>query len=163
MKIIHLISYSVILIVLAGCASGSASNSANVATPTLGDPAQAKIAEAAASISHSLVNLAEIQQAVTPPPSTYQPPDPATYGMANLVSIDWAGPIEPLVNQIAEATGYQVRVLGNEPAVPIMVFIFAKNQRIGDILRNAGFQCHDKANIVLYPKSRTIELRYAEV
>lgn len=163
MKFVLPIIYIAMVLSIHGCTQGKASESANVVPLGLGDPAEAKIAEAAQSVSNSLINLAEIQQAVTPPPPTYQIPDPATYGMANLVSMDWAGPILPLVNQIAEATGYNVRVLGTEPAVPIMVFIAAKNQRIGDILRNAGFQCHDKASIVVFPKSRIIELRYAEV
>lgn len=148
-----------LMILLAGCI-GSATESIQVAPLPGPDPAQAKLAEAASSISQSLLNLAEIQQANTPPPPGYASPNPASYGMANLVSIDWAGPIEPIVNQIARATGYQVRVLGNPPAVPIMIFIAAKNTPIGNVLRDIGFQSHQKATIVVFPNSKVIELRY---
>lgn len=131
--------------------------------PALGrDPAEAQLAEAASSVSQSLVNLNKIQEAVTPPPPTFVPPDPANYGMANLVSIDWSGPIEPLIQQIAEATGYKVRIIGNQPAIPVMVYISAKNTPIGDVLRDAGYQCNDKADIVVFPSTKVIELRYAK-
>lgn len=147
------------VVLLSACAS---STTQPVVDPTLGhDPAEAQLAEAATAVSKSLTSLNEIQQAVTPPPSNFQPPDPASYGMANLVSIDWAGPIEPLLTQIANASGYRVRILGKEPAVAIMIYIDEKNKPLGDILRNAGYQCADKANIVVYPKAKVIELRYA--
>lgn len=133
-----------------------------VVDPTLGpDPAEAKLAEAASSVSKSLINLAEIQEAVTPKPKTYQPADPASYGMADLVSIDWSGPIEPLVEQIAKSTGYKVRTLGSEPAIPVMVFVTAHNAPLGNVLRDAGYQAGDKANVVVYPNTKIIELRYA--
>jgi defect-in-organelle-trafficking protein DotD len=143
-----------------GCITGPATESVQTATLPAPDPAQAKLAEAASSISRSLSNLAEIEQATTPPPPSYAPPNPATYGMANLVSIDWAGPVQPLVSQIAKATGYQVRVLGNPPPVPIMVFVSVKDMQIGNVLRDVGFQTHQKASIVVFPNSRVIELRY---
>lgn len=152
-------------LLLAGCASYADQKPLD---PTLGldpalgqDPAEAQLAEAAVSVSQSLTHLSEIQQAVTPPPPNFQPPDPASYGMANLVSIDWAGPIEPLVTQIGNSTGYTVRVIGNEPAVPIMVYLSEKDTPIGQVLRNAGYQCAEKASIVLFPKTKVIELRYA--
>lgn len=90
------------------------------------------------------------------------PPDPATYGMSNLVSIDWGGPVEPLVAQIAASSGYKIRVLGNPPAVPVMVFLSVKNVPLGNVLRDIGFQVNTKANIVVFPRSKVIELRYAK-
>lgn len=131
--------------------------------PALGrDPAEAQLAEAATSVSKSLTSLNAIQQAATPPKYNPDPPDPASYGMANLVSLDWSGPIEPLVQQIAASTGYHVNIVGRAPAVPIIVSIAEKDTPIGIILRNAGYQCRNQADIVVYPKTRTIELRYVE-
>jgi defect in organelle trafficking protein DotD len=153
------------LFLLSACASNAQRNALDpslLTDPTLGkDPAEAQLAEAATSVSKSLSNLNEIQQAVTPVPQTFQPPDPTAYGMANLVTIDFSGPIEPLLNQIANASGYRVRVLGSTPAIPVMVYVDAKNTPLGDVLRNAGYQCGDKANIVIFPKTKIIELRYA--
>lgn len=154
---------SLLVLLLAACASSAQQSTVDPAQdPALGhDPAEAQLAEAATSVSKTLTNLQEIQQAVTPMPTNFQPPDPASYGMANLVSMNWAGPIEPLVTQIATATGYSVKVIGDEPAVPIMVYLSEKNTPIGDVLRDAGYQCNEKADIIVFPKTKVIELRYA--
>ncbi len=39
-------------------------------------------------------------------------PNPASYGMAQQVSIDWSGPVEPLLKQLANASGYRLRSIG---------------------------------------------------
>lgn len=125
------------------------------------DPAETKLAEAADSVSRSLQSLAENQQALYPKPKQYKEPDLADYGMSNLTSMNWSGPIEPLVAQIAKATGYSLRVSGVQPAIPVLVSINAKNVPLGQILRDAGYQCGDKADIVVFPRSKVIELLYA--
>ena len=63
------------------------------------DPAMTQLAEAATSVSQSLNTLAAIQKARTP---AYQKrlPNPATYGMTDIVSLDWSGPVEPLLKII---------------------------------------------------------------
>lgn len=148
------------LCVLFGCTAPQAGIPAG--DPTVGtDPAEATLAEAATSVSKSLISLDQMQQATTPLPPTYQPADPAAYGMANQVTIDWNGPIEPLLTQVANATGYSVNILGKAPSLPILVTVIARNQPIGEVLRNAGYQCGDKADIVIFPNTKIIELRYA--
>lgn len=146
---------------LGGC-GGGASQIKSVATQVSPDPAFAKLAEAANVSSRSMLNLAEIELAVSPPPPEYHPVDLATFGMANLVSVDWAGPVQPIVQRIANAAGYQLKTFGIEPAVPIFVYVNVKNKPIGDVLRDVGYQCHRKASVVVYPETRVIELRYAE-
>lgn len=124
--------------------------------------AQAQLAEAAAVISKSLVQLEKIQQAATPALHPITPPDPASYGMADLASVDWSGPVKPILEKIALSTTYKVKVLGNAPPIPILVTVYMHNQPLGDILRNIGFQCGHKADVVVYPQRRVIELRYAK-
>lgn len=124
------------------------------------DAAQIKLAEAATSVSHSLEKLAAMEKAVHPSIKLPAPPDPASIGMARLASVDWTGPVEPLVRRIAAVTGYRVRVLGRPLAIPALVSISAKNTPLADILRDAIFQVAKKANIVVYPGSRVIEIRY---
>lgn len=125
------------------------------------DKAEAQLAEAAASASQSLVVLAEVQQAASNK-SLAAPVDPSTYGMGQSVTIDWTGPIEPLIKKIAGVTHYQFRVLGKEPAAPIVVIAHYRNTPIGEVLRNAGYQCGKRANVVIFPNSRVIELRYQQ-
>jgi defect in organelle trafficking protein DotD len=123
---------------------------------------QASLAEASYSVSRSIVDLAETAQAAHPLPALAPPPSPASYGMGGLTTIDWSGPVEPLLRQIAIASNYRLRVLGTEPAIPVIVTLYVKNVMLGDILRDVGYQCGRRAAVVVYPESLVIELRYAK-
>ncbi len=122
----------------------------------------ASLAEASYSVSRSLVDLAETAQAAHPIPKLAPPPAPATYGMGMATSVDWSGPVEPLLKQMAQSSDYRLRVLGSAPAIPIIVTVYAKNEMLGDVLRNVGYQCGRRASVVVFPESRVIELRYAK-
>jgi defect in organelle trafficking protein DotD len=124
--------------------------------------AETKLAITAASVSKSLQELAEIDRATHPRAILPSPVEPDMIGMGQLGSIDWSGPVGPLVKKIAEATNYKFKVLGTSPAIPILVSITAKNVPLADILRDASFQCGNRANIVTYPASKIIELRYTK-
>lgn len=122
--------------------------------------AQNKLAETAAAVSNSLEQLAEIEKAVHPHAKIPPPPSPESLGMAQYVSIDWVGPIAELVHKIAKASHYHVKILGREPAVPVIVAIKAKNKPLADVVRNISFQAQRQATLAVYPRSKIIELRY---
>lgn len=130
--------------------------------PPGGDPASTQLALAARSVTSSLTTLEGINKAENP---DYEKrlPDPRTFGMGQLASIDWTGPIGPLVEKLADASGYRFRVLGTSPAIPIIVAIHAENLPLSVILRNADYQAGQKAYITVYPQQGAIELRYASV
>jgi defect-in-organelle-trafficking protein DotD len=67
-----------------------------------------------------------------------------------------------LLRQIARAANYRVRVLGTAPAIPVIVTIYEKRVKLGDALRDVGYQCGRRATVVIFPESRVIELRYAK-
>lgn len=146
---------------LAGCATEP---KVAIISSNLGaQVAETKLADAATSVSQSLQELAAMERAEHPRARLPVPVVPDQIGMGQLASLDWTGPVGPLVNKIAHASHYQVHVLGTAPAIPILVSITAKDTPLADILRDAGFQCGKKANIVVYPASRIIELRYAKL
>lgn len=147
-------------VLITGCAPPRAQTQIVSSDGGLDDTAQIKLAEASASVSHSLVELAEIEKAVHPGARIPAPPDPAAIGMSRLASVNWTGPVEPLIRKIAAITHYRVRILGRRPAIPALVFINAKNTPLADILRDASFQVQKKAEVALYPRSRVIEIRY---
>lgn len=126
------------------------------------DTTDTSLAQASYSVSRSIVSLSETAQAAHPLPKLDPPPSPDTYGMGGLTSVDWSGPVEPLLCQIAQATNYRLRVLGTRPGIPVLVSIYAKNMMMADILRDVGYQCGRRAAVVVYPESRVIELRYAK-
>ncbi len=122
--------------------------------------AQTKLAEAAVSVSDSLNQLAAIEKANSPKSKLSTPWDADRIGLGALASVDWTGPIEPLVLRLANAGNYKFRVVGRKPAIPVLVAVYATNMPIADILRDANLQAEKKADIVIYPSRRTIELRY---
>jgi defect-in-organelle-trafficking protein DotD len=156
MKTLVLANY-LILLSLALCAC------APTVAPQSGlDGADASLAEASYSVSRSITSLSETAQASHPFRQVAAPISPASYGMSGLTTIDWSGPVEPLVRQIAKVANYRVRVLGTEPAIPVLVTIYDQNMMLADILRDVGYQCGRRAEVVVFPDSQVIELRYAK-
>lgn len=144
-------------LLLSACVSPKQPPQANPMTQ-----AESSLAEASYSVSRSVVDLAETAQAAHPLPNIPAAPSPASYGMGGLTSIDWSGPVQPLVEQIAKAADYRTRVLGTPPAIPVLITVYQKNAMLGDILRDVGYQCGRRASVTVYPASRVIELRYAK-
>ena len=123
--------------------------------------AEVQLAEAANTISNSLVQLAKIQAAATPPAPGKKLVNPNSWGMQGIASIDWSGPIAPIVKHIAKASGYKVRLMGQEPTVPIIITLNTKDIPLATILRDVHYQANNKADIRVSKKHKVIELRYA--
>ncbi len=89
--------------------------------------------------------------------------DMVKYGLGSKVQVDWTGPIEPLLREIAAVSGYNFKIVGMSPAIPVLVSSIHDNVEIGDIAREAHLQSKDRADVVIYPKNKTIEIRYTEL
>lgn len=150
------------LFMMAALLAGCVSHLSNYLPPEpqSGDAASVKLAEAASSASDSLVTLEGIRKAENP---QYQKklPSANSFGMQQLASIDWTGPIEPIVRKIAKASSYKLQVLGTPPAIPVLITIHARNQTLGEILQNIDYQAGKKAYIYVNAKAGIIQLRYA--
>lgn len=143
-------------LLIAGCGSTVSKNTDAVDNQN----ANITLAQASSTISDSLTASEEIQRATTSPLSMKSLPNADAYNMDALASIDWSGPIGPIVEKIAQASQYQLRVLGNVPAIPVLISIHQKNTPLGYILRDIDYQAGTKANVVVFPDTRIIELRY---
>ena len=87
-----------------------------------------QLAQAAVASSQALTMMAETEQAALTPKQTPVMPEPKAKAMQQRVSIDWSGPIAPLLEQIAKMTGYQLEIIGKQPAIPVLVDVYAHNQ-----------------------------------
>jgi len=154
---------------LAGCASESAKQvhlnltymTASSAPVQSGDAnAQAQVAEAATSVGHYLQELSAIQMATHKGIKLSKPLNARAVGMAHQASLKWNGPVEPVVERIAHASKYRLRVIGSKPATAVIVNLNVKNHSLARILRNTSFQAEPAVTIKVYPKKRIIELRY---
>lgn len=149
---------------LVGCSSALKSNVQSSAAKVPSNSAVEKeLISAAKSIESSLAMLARTQEQQHVPLLNTAPLITPEGGMSGTVDIDWTGPIEPLVRKLAEMTEYKIKVFGNEPGIPIIVSIAQEHAVVADVLKNAGMQAGKRANLVVFPANRVIELRYASV
>jgi defect-in-organelle-trafficking protein DotD len=132
----------------------------NTPVPAVDKNSQQELAEATVSVTKSLQELAAIQMATHPSVKMAAPMNPKTIGMDQQTSINWTGPVEPLLKRIASASHYKLRVLGRRPAIPLIVSVMRKEQTLAEVLRDTTYQVAKKANVTVYPSSKVIELRY---
>ncbi len=145
-------------LLMSGCAS-TTYKKPPFNTPS--DDATIKLAEAANSVSDSMLMMAKTEKVLTPPHQDNVLTIPNSVGMQTHASIDWSGPIEEVTERISKAAHYRIRVLGQSPAIPILVSLDLKDQSLGEILRNIDYQAGHKAFIHVYPNTHVVELRYA--
>ena len=124
------------------------------------DFVQSKLINAAHSVSHSLTDLAAIESANASQDILPAPLNADEIGMAANASLNWIGPLEPLLDRIASNANYTVHHLGSQPPMPVIVSIKAQNESLASILRNAQYQSQKFADIAVYPATKIIELRY---
>lgn len=153
-----LIISALISVLLAGCAT-TTYKKPPVNAPS--DDATIKLAEAANSVSDSMMQMARIEKVITPPSKDNTMTIPNAYNLQTRASVDWSGPIAELTQRIASAAHFHLRILGQAPSVPILISLDQKDQSLAEILRNIDYQAGKKAYIHVYPNSQVVELRYA--
>ena len=141
-----------ILLLLGACSSQPAYKESDV---------EYQLTRAALSIEDSMKTLAAAQDIYTKNAINTDILVTPQGGMGGLASIDWSGPIEPLLEKLGDLTHYRVKVLGPMPPIPLIVTISCRERIIADILKDTGLQAGKRATVVVYPTNRIIELRYS--
>lgn len=158
------IIFSILICSLLGCSSALKQNTYTSSTKVpYNSVVEQELVAAAKKIETSLALLANSREDNVVPLLNTTPLITPEGGMGGTADIDWTGPIEPLVRKLANMTDYKVKVLGNSPAIPVIVSISQDCAVIADILKNAGMQAGKRANIVVFPANRVIEIRYAQL
>lgn len=157
MKTKHL--WLVAVAALAACA-----NSAAVETPEIIE-VDSRIAEAMEQAAMANAAIAEVEVATAAPvraaPGAQIPPGVVLPAEAiQPITVDWNGPVEIFLADIAERAGYELIVTGRAPANQMMVAIAATNEPLYGVVRRAGNMVHGYADIAFNPAAGTIELRY---
>ena len=117
-----------------------------------------KLAIAAASVSESLAELAQIQRSVHEVKQFKSDPNLVQI-KAGRVSIDWTGPVESLLGKIAQSTDIHYRTIGTKPHLPIIVSVTANDVLVSDLVRDVAYKIQSQAAISL-SKDKVLELRY---
>lgn len=126
------------------------------------DAVSARLAEAADKASHALQTLAAVENARTKQPAISAvenaPPE-----LMRAMTVNWVGPVEPIVKSLADRAGYNFQTFGGPPPNTVVVSIDAENQPIIEIMRNIGLQLGNRANVKVNGKMRSVEIHYAPV
>ncbi len=143
------------LVLLAGCGDSSV-----VPVATEPDIVTVKLAQAADKASQALDSIAGIEKFKNPAP----PPEDYSHAPASLtqaVTVRWSGPIESIVQTLAERAGYKFHVKGNAPAVPLTVNIDVYQQPIVHVLHDIGLQAGHRADLTVDAVAGVVEVSYA--
>ena len=119
-----------------------------------------QLISSARSIEKSLAILAANQEINNIPVLNTIPLITEEGGMGGTADIDWTGPLEPLLEKLANMSNYTLKIMGSTPSIPIIVSVTQEKAIVADILKNACLQAGKRANIVVFPASKIIELRY---
>lgn len=116
------------------------------------------LAQAAASVSQSLQELAKIQRSVQNVSRVREDPSLQHLKITGRTSLDWTGPVDTLLAKIALHAKVKFVSFGNKPALPIIVSVNEKDISLANLIRNISYMVQNQA-LVTY-KNNTIELRY---
>jgi len=144
--------------ILTGCAQYKVDQQL-VAEP---DPVALRLSGAVDKASAALQTLAAVEQARNPGANLQLPPS-APVELRRIVSVDWTGPIEPIARTLADRAGYQMQVNGDRPPVPVVISLIAREKSVIEVLRDVGLQAGQRADVVVDPSRRLVELNYAPV
>jgi defect-in-organelle-trafficking protein DotD len=160
-KIVSLISYtvcSIIILTMTGCSGQMVPHTKPKPQVGMSDPAMVDTAEAAVSVSRALNDLANVKNAQNEMIRSEQSAAPAI--LTRLITVDWSGPVEPVLRQVAQASQLHLKVLGHAPAIPVIVSIDREETSAYVVLQDIRAQVNDKATVVIFPTSGIIELHY---
>ena len=150
--------YGVIPVLLSACATYQPDPQL-VAEP---DPITLRLAEAADRAATSLNTLAAVEQTRT---NTSLPPlaAGAPVELRRSITVDWVGPVDPIVKRLAERASYEFIETGKAPEVPIVVNISTRNEAVVEVLRDIGLQMKDRGTLKVDANKKVIEINYAYV
>ena len=111
------------------------------------------------SATASLQRLAQMQY-------TAQPKSDETFRqdfsveLSGLASVEYTGPCEPLIEQIAKTANVRVSKIGSPTATAIIVSISAKSAPLSEIVQNIAYQVQSHASISFNSDTKVIEIIY---
>lgn len=144
------------LSLITGCAIDQPKTEKNI------DQSLLMLQKTASNILESLTQLAEGEQFEK---MKLKPNEPRISiqipGMEQVVTMPWNGTMEEAVSKLARFSGYEVKFMGKPPIIPILIQIGREPATISDHLRNIGIQADSHADLIIEPRQKIVEVRYA--
>lgn len=124
------------------------------------DNVSAMLADAADRVATSLEKLAAVEYQRAPGVAVAPVAD-APVELRRAITVNWVGPVEQIVETLANRSSYNFIILGAAPPVPIVVNVDAENMPVVDVLRDIGLQLGVRADIRVDSQNKTVEIQYA--
>lgn len=118
------------------------------------------LADAADRATRALETLADIENTKSPVKSVATVPN-APRELQRAVTLEWNGPAEPLVQELARKAGYNYNVVGDKPPLPVLVNLKTTNKPLINVLRDIGLQMGARADLKVDGQTRAMEIHYA--
>lgn len=159
------LALTIVVVALAGCATNPTPQAKDVRGTV-----QDRLAAAAEKAADAVRTLAEVEQAKLAVEgggagaAVAQPTFEVPAALAQEVTINWVGPLEPFVKKLADRAEYGFQPLGARPSVPIIVKVDSRKRRLLDILQDVGLQAGRRADVAVRfePDGHgVVEVRYA--
>ena len=123
-KKLSFFSAACLSLLLSGCAVHGRVDQQLVAEP---DPLSLRLAAAVDKASGALETLASVEQARNPGAAIQAVPY-APQELRRTMTVNWTGPIEPIVQRLADRAGYEMQVNGDVPPAPVVVTLTARQK-----------------------------------
>ncbi|ODN42487.1 DotD/TraH family lipoprotein [Piscirickettsia litoralis] len=121
---------------------------------------QQALAQAVSQTSSALSSLSQIRRAQYPKQQVMPFTNIHDRNLNKKISINWYGPINSVVKNIANVVGFKYQEFGKSPSLPILVNINYQFTAALTVLQNIELQANNKAAIQILPDQKIISLRY---
>lgn len=167
LKILITFLLTLVFLSLGGCASMHPAKVVYV--KRVNDPSMLRLNQVAEKAEQSQMLLAEIQTAVSNSSVTLQGAQAAQLSMTAIpsgwgkkTSVEFVGPFNKLVQNLATGAGYEYFTQGPRPANVPLVTIDAKQQSLKQILNQVVSQLPREMSVTLYPRTHALIVNYHE-
>lgn len=149
---------------LTGCASGGGMPPVQTGGMASVDRQIAEAVDRSSRANRAIAEVEAAASAPTAPAPAQTVPEGVTLPqeLNQLYSVEWRGPLEPLLESIADDIGYRFIRTGTPPGSPVTVSVYRTDEPVWRIVRDAGTLVTSQAAVVLNPRDRSIEVRYAQ-
>lgn len=170
-KIWLLITMMVAATLMTGCSDNSDQKTSDdpllrsivIKAPVTADHEDAsyQIAEATKAATNALAKLAKVQRSQHP--DYYKTPHQVIKSkVKGTISLNYIGPIEPLLQKIAKNAHLKFKKMGKATGTPIIISIKYENSTLADAIENIAYQAQNHA-VVEITKSGDVQIRYIEI
>lgn len=123
------------------------------------DSVSAMLADAADRASNALETLAAVEQSRTPDIDV-SAVNGAPAELRRAITMNWVGPVEPVVKALADRASYNFATIGPKPPSAVVVRVDVQNMPVVEVLRDIGLQLGTRANIRIDGPRKVVEVNY---